>query len=120
SPKLRMGKCFNCGREAQLYVRGIPICVACDDEREERQREGIAPGEHHRISCVLKEDLVQAKKQLTAASTEFAAVMRDTPSGLPHPDGTQRIQNASRAYARARENMMNAIRRLNAFTIQGT
>jgi hypothetical protein len=52
---------------------------------------------------------------MNSASTKFNAVVRDIPSGLPHPDGTQRIHNLSRELAEAREKLAAAIRRLNDF-----
>ena len=51
---------------------------------------------------------------------EFQAVMSDIPSGLPHPDGTQRIHNASSQMKDAREGMMTAHKRLNDYLSVGT
>jgi len=45
--------------------------------------------------------------------------MSQVPSGLPHPDGTQRIRNASRELFRARKEMMTAHRRLDNFIESG-
>jgi hypothetical protein len=41
------------------------------------------------------------------------------PSGLPHPDGTPRIHNASHELDTARKEMMKAHTRLNDFTERG-
>ena len=52
---------------------------------------------------------------MNSASRKFNEVVRDIPSGLPHPDGTQRIHNLSRELADAREKLAAAITRLNDF-----
>jgi hypothetical protein len=38
-----MSNCFICGQSAELYVNGVPICVSCEDRREE-QRKALTPG----------------------------------------------------------------------------
>ncbi len=60
-----------------------------------------------------------ATEQVKTASEKFDAITRDVLSGLPQPDGTQRIQNISREYSAARQNLMIAMHRLNAFVIHG-
>jgi hypothetical protein len=45
--------------------------------------------------------------------------MGDIPSGLPQPDGTQRIQNAAHALAAARNAVMQAHSRLDEFLARG-
>jgi hypothetical protein len=45
--------------------------------------------------------------------------MRDIPSGLPQPDGAQRIQNAAHALAAARNEVMQAHSRLDEFLARG-
>jgi hypothetical protein len=45
--------------------------------------------------------------------------MGDIPSGLPQPDGSLRIQNAARALAAARNEVMQAHSRLNEFLARG-
>ncbi len=63
----------------------------------------------------LIKSLKEATERANAASLEFDAVMSDIPSGVPHPDGIQRIHNASRALSAARAEMMKAHIRLNEF-----
>ena len=70
---------------------------------------------HKRIHEILREDFETAKRQMNLASQRFNDVVRDIPSGLPHPDGTQRIHNAGRELADAREKLAAAIARLNNF-----
>jgi len=52
---------------------------------------------------------------MNVASQIFNDVVRDIPSGLPHPDGTQRIHNVGRELADARQELAVAIVRLNDF-----
>jgi hypothetical protein len=45
--------------------------------------------------------------------------MKDTPGGLPQPDGAQRIQNASDELSVARTEMEKAHSRLNLYLSRG-
>jgi hypothetical protein len=45
--------------------------------------------------------------------------MGDIPSGLPQPDGSQRIQNAAHALAAARNEVMRAHSRLDEYLARG-
>jgi hypothetical protein len=50
----------------------------------------------------------------------FAEIMRDVPSGLPHPDGSFRIEQASMKKRLAMEAYRLALRRFNKFILDGT
>jgi len=71
--------------------------------------------DHKRIHDVLTEEFEASKRRMNVASMKFNEVVRDIPSGLPHPDGTQRIQNVSRELADSRKKLADAIARLNDF-----
>lgn len=71
--------------------------------------------ERKRIHDVLRDEFEAAKRRMNIASMKFNKVVRDIPSGLPQPDGTQRIHNAGREVADAREKLAAAIARLNDF-----
>jgi hypothetical protein len=71
--------------------------------------------DHKRIHEILRDEFEAAKRRMNSASRKFNEVVRDIPSGLPHPDGTQRIHNLSRELADAREKLAAAITRLNDF-----
>ena len=64
-------------------------------------------------------DLTEATLRAESATTEFNGVTSDIPSFIPHPDGTQRIHNASRKLTEARDEMMKAHRRFNDFLERG-
>ncbi len=72
-----------------------------------------------RILELLRQDFNLAKQDLEAATERFDALIREAPSGLPHPDGAQRIKNASNALSEARKKLMDATVRLNKFVLHG-
>lgn len=76
--------------------------------------------DHKRVHEILKDEFETAKRQMNLASQRFNEVVRDIPSGLPHPDGTQRIHNVGRELADAREKLAAAIARLNDFVSRET
>jgi hypothetical protein len=67
----------------------------------------------------LIQDLVDATVREKAASDEFNTVIGQFPSGMPHPDGSDRIQAASRKLIAARKEMGRAHSRLNDFLDRG-
>ncbi|MEO8132177.1 MAG: hypothetical protein ABJF23_17815 [Bryobacteraceae bacterium] len=69
---------------------------------------------------VLEQELATAREKSAQASTDFYATLNDIPSGLPHPDGTQRIRNASIRCAQSRTKLVAAMTRLNNYIIHGT
>ena len=99
-----------------LHDGGVPICLKCADQRDEKRK---SPDMEREIRTILMRDLLQATARANAASDEFRAVMGDVPSALPHPDATQRIHNVSRALSAAREEVMKAHTRLNDFLSRG-
>jgi hypothetical protein len=99
-----------------MYVKEIPICLNCSEQREERRK---LPGREQQIRTVLVAGLVEATARTSAASQTFNMVMSQFPSGLPHPDGSQQVQNASAALAAARKELMRAHNRLNDYLGRG-
>jgi len=67
----------------------------------------------------LIKNLREGTERATTALRTYDAVMSDIPSGMPHPDGVQRIQNASRDLSQARAAMMKAHIQLNEFLGRG-
>jgi len=110
-----MARCVTCGSTTELFVSGVAQCEACLD----KAAEAVPPGAE-RICRILKNDIVVAKNRAKAASAEFDLVTKESPSGLPHPDGVLRVRIASRAYAQARQDLQIAIRRLNGFVVNNT
>lgn len=98
-----MAQCAYCKTETFLYDGGVPICLECAKVGDVKP---VPPDE--RIRTILMRDLLQATARSKAMSEEFSDVMGNIPSGLPQPDGTQRIHNVSRQLSAAREEVMKA------------
>jgi|SRR6266851_5631607 len=75
--------------------------------------------EFERVDKILRDDFDAALLERDAASEVFDKVIHEIPSGLPHPDGAQRIKNASRALSAARDKMIAAMIRLREFQNRG-
>jgi len=105
------GECCFCKAETELFINGVPVCVAC----EARQIKRKPPARDNSILSTLHRDLEIATERAKAATAAFDAVTSEIPSGIPHPDGTQRIHNASRKMSQARVGLMIAHNRLNAY-----
>src|SRR6266849_1707680 len=107
-----MAQCAFCKTETWLYDGGVPICIKCSDAREAKRKP---PETERKVRTALIQSLTEATVRANAASEVFTAIMSEVPSGIPHPDGIQRIHNASRELSTAREEMMKAHSRLNDF-----
>src|SRR5579864_4502698 len=89
--------------------------VAADGYDQGFEISDLHAMDNKRIHEILKDEFETAKQTMNLASQRFNEVVRDIPSGLPHPDGTQRIHNVGRELADAREKLAAAITRLNDF-----
>src|SRR5205814_1334447 len=98
-----MAQCAYCKTETFLYDGGVPTCLECVDKREAKRK----PQEIKRhVRTILLQDFFEATERAHIASDAFEAIMAEIPSALPHPDGTQRIHNASRDLSAARKGFM--------------
>ena len=70
------------------------------------------PPTEEQICATLLQDVIELTARNEQATEEFEAVTGQIPSGLPHPDGVQRIKNASNKLSTARNELMKAHRRL--------
>ena len=111
-----MARCAYCKAETILYEYDVPICLECGDEREIKHKRLEM---ERQVNTILKHDVTEATERAHTASDAFEAIVAEVPSGLPHPDGTQRIHNASRTLSAAREEMMRAHERLHDFLTRG-
>jgi len=71
------------------------------------------------IGQLLEDAFDAAQQRRIEASKRFAEIMDDIPSGIPNPDGTDRIHQASREYKESREAASAAMKRLSDFMIRG-
>jgi len=72
--------------------------------------------ESERVDKILRDDFDAALLERDAASEAFDKVIHEI---LPHPDGAQRIKNASDALSAARDKMIAAMIRLRDFQNRG-
>jgi hypothetical protein len=107
----RKTRCLDCMAETEADENGLPICVSCA-----KRESAIAPDT---IRNVLQQELTWAAERAAIASAEFLAITKEVPSGLPHPDGVQRIRNVSHDLAFARAQLTKAHARLEAFLMGG-
>jgi hypothetical protein len=77
------------------------------------------PLSQEHIRAALFQDLIDATARNNKAVKIFDEVVVTSPSGMPHPDGVQRIKNASRELALARTELMIAHNRLNDYLNRG-
>jgi hypothetical protein len=100
-----MAVCSRCGANTELHVNGVPVCLECSDAGERN------PPTSHQIRTILETSVVQATREVGKANQEFRDAASKFPSGLPHPDGSQTIKNASNTLTVARNEMMTAHKR---------
>jgi hypothetical protein len=108
--------CAFCGSEAELAADGPPRCNACSAKP---QSEAGKQETDRQIRAALQREILACTARAHAASEKLGAIMSDIPSGLPQPDGSQRIQNAAHALAAARNEVMQAYSRLDEFLSRG-
>lgn len=65
------------------------------------------------------QELLETSARARKASEALLLLLKETPSGMPHPDGVQRIQNASHELSIARSEMEKAHSRLNLYLSRG-
>jgi len=108
-----MAQCAYCQAETEKYDGGdVPNCIECSDARKARRKP---PATEQQIRTTLFQDVFEATARNNEATSEFEAVMGKFPNGLPHPDGAQRIKNASSCLTIARKEKMKAHNRLNDY-----
>jgi|SRR3954468_11105816 hypothetical protein len=101
-----MPECAHCKAETGLHVDGVPVCVRCADKSPKRRD----------LKATLLLDLKNAILRAVEANTAFLSTINDV---LPGADGTQQVHNASHQLTTARDQMMNAHRRLNDYVEHG-
>ena len=105
-----MVRCAYCGRETELYEAGVASCIQCSASRSISTKSA-----HSR----LVEELVVANSELDEAVEAYNRILSDIPSGLPHPDGVQRIHSVSDRLSIAKKNVSQAHSRLSDFLSNG-
>lgn len=118
-----MAECAFCKVHTELYENGTPICVNCAEARDAQSapllNDPRPPDSELKIREILRQEVLRTTATLNAASESFHALVGDIPSGIPHPDGTDRIHQASHILSVARKEMIRAHSRLNDFLSRG-
>ena len=89
------------------------------DARQPKVATRKPPPTLEKVRNQLQKELKDATERAANASAAFLEVTSQVPSGLPHPDGTQRIRNISHELAFARTALMRAHSRLDEFLVSG-
>jgi hypothetical protein len=111
-----MARCAYCHAETEMYFNEVPLCVACSERQDTPKRPQALESQ---LRARMMQELLDTSARAKSASEAFLVLMKETPSGLPHPDGAQRIQNASRELSIARTEMEKAHSRLNLYLSRG-
>ena len=75
----------------------------------------MAESDHAKMVERLQTELRRARLEHDATKLTFDRMVAEVPSGIPHPDGSLRIQKAGKAYRAALQNFALAARRLSEF-----
>jgi hypothetical protein len=68
----------------------------------------------------LLDQLNKAQAACLTATDQFNLMIKECPSGYPHPDGALSVQQAGRDSKLALQHYMEALWRFNEFTLNGT
>ncbi len=75
--------------------------------------------DHFDIEEHLKSELAKAREEYGVASREFDLLLKDIPSGIPHPDGELRIRQTGEASRAALRKYTFALKRFSQYTLAG-
>ena len=123
-----MAKCAHCKKqETQMYEKGVPLCIACATDKAVERANGTShksptnqkPVTEREIGANLLQGMLSAVSLNDEAANEFDHAVSQARTAAHHPDGAQRIKDASRKLSVTREEMMAAHTRLNDFVERG-
>jgi hypothetical protein len=126
-----MERCAFCKAEdTSLYERGVPICINCVNKRE-----GIAPAQtvpvvrdhkaaplattDQEIRGILLQDVLALTARMNEATKDFSEALRQSQGELEHPDGVQRVRNASHELSAVHNDLIQAHNRLDDYFSRG-
>ena len=76
--------------------------------------------EHGRIRDVLKQRLDSAQAEYRTRNAQFEAIVKQVPTGMPQPDGINRVQSAGRNHHISLGRYMKALKNFTDFIMHGT
>jgi len=74
----------------------------------------------HVVEVLLIEEVNRTQSEYQRTKKTFASVMADIPSGLPRPDGQERIRIAGKANSHALDAWVKALEELNQYCLKGS
>jgi hypothetical protein len=77
------------------------------------------PTSEKEVLRILIQEVIDATAEKNEAVDAFEVVIGQFPCGLPHPDGSQRIENSSHRLSSARKKAASAHSRLSEFLDRG-
>jgi hypothetical protein len=113
-----MAQCSVCRTETQLFINGIPLCTNCADALEAKTKAS-PPSELSSVRRRLEIDEKAARQRHLASLEQFRRILDEIPWGIPHPDGSERIRQASERVRFSREKYDRAHERLINFLTEG-
>jgi hypothetical protein len=93
---------------------------ACDADETPFLAMSRPPEMDREILQLFRDGLDAAQERRAAASQRFDEVIRQTRSGIPHPEGAERLRLVSGQYGRAMQEVTDALNRMNGYLIYGT
>ena len=111
-----MSACAHCRGDTGLYSNGLPVCADCAKDLKINSNTLYSPDP---IRERLTADVLNTTAKKNEAFRRFEATMLHFPSGMPHPDGVQRIKNVSNNLTVARKEMQSAYTRLKDYLDAG-
>ena len=78
----------------------------------------MSPADVDRIERLLHAELERTQTAYQTELKKFSSITQDIPSGIPHPDGLMRIEQAGNSYHRALADYMRALKRFNDFVVK--
>ena len=103
------------GQRKKVKAPAVPT----PDAPQPRAATPIPLAALEKVHDLLQEELKNATERAANASAAFLDVTNQVPSGLPQPDGTQRIRNMAHELAFARTELMRAHSRMDTFLVSG-
>jgi hypothetical protein len=111
-----MANCIYCGTETSLFQRELPRCAKCAEAMGAGAPAWLPKD---RVRRLLMQEVAGAAARAEAASAGFKVLLSSLPTGIPHPDGAQRIHQAAHDLSNARKDLMQAHARLDDFLRSG-
>jgi hypothetical protein len=106
-------------RSAARALSSALVDHECTSRKILYNYRGLSMNDSEPVIEILRAEVDRARAEYDQSKKTFWRIAAEIPSGMPIPDGTQRIQNAARAQTVAMQAFANALKELNDFIISG-